>query len=214
MFCIKCGKENDDDAAFCQKCGNAFEGEEETRVAAKVRTADRGLRNALAEPSAASLDAPGSHARLDDADRIFSIAPTLKFVLAGYAAAVLAAFLLVALLAVFFPGLGTLIGVGLGILLLLIPAYFHLKQKLVRYTLRDTTIEIDRGLIARTTQNVPLRRIQDVTVSATLFQRLLGYGDVTIDNASEDGGKVVLDNVDSPKKYADMILKQMRLLDR
>jgi putative membrane protein len=102
----------------------------------------------------------------------------------------------------------------LGMALLLIPLYFHLRAKLVRYTLTDTTIEIDRGLISRTTQNIPLRRIQDVTVSATMMQRMLGMGNVIIDNASEDGGKVILDDNDSPKKYAELMLRQMRQLER
>jgi uncharacterized membrane protein YdbT with pleckstrin-like domain len=105
-------------------------------------------------------------------------------------------------------------GVILGMALLLIPLFFHIRKKLVRYTLTDTTIEIDRGLISRTTQNIPLRRIQDVTVSASAMQRLLGFGDVIIDNASEDGGKVVLDDIDSPKKYAELMLHQMRRLER
>lgn len=175
-----------------------MEPEDETRVATRG-TYDKG----------AAVE------RGEIADRIFSIAPTLKFVIAGYAAAVLGAFLLVAIFSLFLsPWIGVWPGVILGLALLLIPAYYHLRQKLVRYSLSDTTIEIDRGLISRTTQNIPLRRVQDVTVSATLVQRLLGYGDITIDNASEDGGKVVLDNVDSPRKYADLILKQMRLLER
>jgi uncharacterized membrane protein YdbT with pleckstrin-like domain len=78
----------------------------------------------------------------------------------------------------------------------------------------DTALEIDTGLIARSTRNVPLRRIQDVTVSSTAMQRLLSYGNIEIDNASEEGGKVVLRDIDSPRRYADMLLKQMGLLDR
>ena len=127
---------------------------------------------------------------------------------------VVVAFALVVLLTVFVPGFVPLIGVVIGMLLLLVPVYYHVRQKLVRYALTDTTIEIDRGLISRTTQNIPLRRVQDVTVTSTLVQRMLGYGDITIDNASEDGGKVVLDNIDSPKRYAEMILRQMRTLDK
>jgi uncharacterized membrane protein YdbT with pleckstrin-like domain len=96
----------------------------------------------------------------------------------------------------------------------LVPLYYHLRKKLVRYTLTDTTIEIDRGLISRTTQNIPLRRIQDVTVSATVTQRMLGLGDLIIDNASEDGGKIVLDGIDEPKKYAELMLRQMRQIER
>jgi hypothetical protein len=39
---------------------------------------------------------------------------------------------------------------------------------------------------------------------------MLGFGDVVIDNASEDGGKLVLKNINSPKKHADLLLRQMR----
>jgi len=196
MFCIKCGKENSDEAVYCQKCGSLLEAEDETRVAKRE----------------ASIAVVGG-----DKEQIFSITPTLKFVSVGYVLAIVAAFILaltVGLLAAFTASGTVVLGLIICFSLLLIPAYFHLKQKLVRYTLTDTTIEIDKGLISRTTQNVPLRRIQDVTVTATLIQRMLGFGDITIDNASEDGGKVILDNIDSPKKYADLMLKQMRLLDK
>lgn len=194
MYCNKCGTENPDDAFFCKKCGGAFQNdEEETRVAERVR------------------DLPAS---ASDGPRIFAINPTVKFVALGYVFAVLAAFALVVLLTALVPGFVPLIGVVIGMLLLLVPVYFHVQAKLVRYSLTDTTIEIDRGLVSRTTQHIPLRRVQDVTVTASIWQRMLGYGDITIDNASEDGGKVVLDNIDMPKKYADMILRQMRSLDR
>lgn len=195
MFCIKCGKENADDAVYCQQCGRTLVAEEETRVAQRPNV---------------SVAAPDD----DSETKIFSVTPTLKFVYAGYVLTVLGAFLVVILLTIFFPGVTPLIAVIVGLLLLLVPLYFHLKKKLVRYTLTDTTIEIDRGLISRTTQNIPLRRIQDVTVSASMMQRMLGFGDVIIDNASEDGGKVVLDDIDSPKKHAELVLNQMRRLER
>jgi putative membrane protein len=143
------------------------------------------------------------------------VTPTLKFVYVGYALAVLGAFLLVGVVSLFLSTtLSIAASVILGMALLLIPLFFHIRKRLVRYTLTDTTIEIDRGLISRTTQNIPLRRIQDVTVSATVMQRLLGFGDVIIDNASEDVGKIVLDDIDSPKRYAELVLRQMRQLER
>src|SRR5260221_14456927 len=94
--------------------------------------------------------------------------------------------------------------------LLLIPAYYHLKRNMVRYTLTDSKIEIDYGLIARTTRNIPLAKIQDVTVSASILQRILGFGDVVVDNASELGGTTVLHNINNPRHYADLILRQLR----
>ncbi len=192
MFCIKCGTNNSEEAFYCKKCGYQLEAEEETLVS---------LRE-----NAESFGEQGS--------KIFSISPTLLFVKLAYGLAIVGAFLVVALFSIVFPDIPRWVSVLLGILLLLIPAFYHFRQKLVQYTLTDTTIEIDKGIISRTTQNVPLRRVQDVTVSSTIVQRMFRFGDVLIDNASEDGGRIVLKNIDSPGKYADILLKQMRRLER
>lgn len=191
MFCIKCGTENPDDAVYCKKCGAATDADEETRVASR---------------GTASLVDTG------DKEQIFSIGPTMKFVYAGYVITIICAIILVGILGIF--GIAAWIAVLIGIALLIIPAYYHFKKKLIKYTLTDTTIEIDTGLISRTTRNIPLRRVQDVTVSASIFQRMLGFGDIIIDNANEDGGKVILDDINNPREYADILLKQMRRLDR
>ena len=171
MFCTKCGANNSDTAVYCQKCGTMLEAEEETRLARS------------------NVDKSNN----DDEMQIFSIRPTLMFVKVGYGLAVLGAFFLVFLLS--FTNLSAWYSVIAGLSLLLIPAYFHLKQKLVRYTLTDAKIEIDEGLISHTTKNVPLRTIQDVTVSATVTQRLLGFGNLVIENAGENNSQIVL------KKY-------------
>ncbi|MGC2234643.1 MAG: PH domain-containing protein [Pyrinomonadaceae bacterium] len=197
MFCQKCGARNSDEAVYCQKCGTLIEAEEETRVAKKELVQTDGAET--------------------DERQIFSISPTLKFVKIGYGLAALGAILLVALLAVVSTNwfnISVWISILLGLSLLLIPAYFHFRQKMVRYTLTDAKVEIDEGFIFQNSRNIPLRSIQDVSVSSTITQRMLGFGDVVIDNASEDGGKVVLRNINTPKKYADVLLKQMRLLDK
>ena len=85
---------------------------------------------------------------------------------------------------------------------------------MISYTLTDQCIEVDAGLIARTTRNIPIGRIQDVTVSSGIAQRILNFGDVVIDNASEEGGKVVIRNIDSPREYADKLLNHMRRFER
>ncbi|MCU1290691.1 MAG: hypothetical protein JWN60_2920 [Acidobacteria bacterium] len=196
MFCTNCGSRNSDEAIYCQKCGRLLEAEEETRVVSHRK------------PATAIVNHDS------DEKQIFSISPTLKFIGIGYVAAIFGAFLLVALMSILYDYLmiSPWIAVLLGLSLLLIPAFYHLKQKIVRYTLTDAKIEIDTGLISRTTRNVPLHTIQDVTVSATVMQRMLGFGDLIIENANENDGKVILKNINSPKKYADILLKQMRLL--
>jgi hypothetical protein len=69
-------------------------------------------------------------------------------------------------------------------------------------------------LISHTTRNLPLRSIQDVIIKATVPQRLLGFGDIVIENATEEDEEIVLKNINSPKKYADILLKQMRRLNK
>jgi membrane protein YdbS with pleckstrin-like domain len=194
MFCTKCGAKNSDEAIYCQKCGNALEAEEETRVARKTN-------DSLAAEESEEI-------------KVFSICPTLMFVKMGYLLAALGAILLVAVFAMFFPLVSIWIAILLALALFLIPAFYHFKQKMVRYTLTDSKIEIDEGFVFQNSRNVPLRSIQDVSVSSSIAQRMLGFGDLVIDNASEDGGKIILKNINTPKKYADILLKQMRLLDK
>ena len=197
MFCTKCGSQNADDAVYCKKCGDLLEEEEETRIAQI--------------PKNEAVDE-------DEEEQIFSISPTLLFVKLGYVLAILGGFALVLLLNLLGNMIGVLIpywfSIPAGLALLLIPAYFHLKQKMLRYTLTDSKFELDHGLISKTTRNVPLRIIQDVTVSANFMQRLLGFGDVIIENANENDDMIVLKNINSPKEHAEILLKQMRKLDR
>lgn len=194
MHCTTCGSYVPAGLRFCGNCGSPAPEPEETRIARS--------------PSGVPDRQPSE----DDLEHvIFTTRPTLIFVKLGYAAAVMGAILLTVLLAMI-PGIEVplYVSLPLALALLLIPAYYHLKRNMLRYTLTDSKIEIDYGLIARTTRNIPLSKIQDVTVSATMFQRLLGFGDVIVDNASEESGKTVLKNINKPRHYADLLLRELR----
>jgi uncharacterized membrane protein YdbT with pleckstrin-like domain len=189
MFCRACGARNNDGAFYCQKCGMILEREEETVVRTPITN-------------------------IDEERKIFSIRPTMILIKIGYALAVVGGFAVVFWLHFLSQFLGleipAILYVLLGLSLLLIPAYFHIKRNLIKYTLTDSKIEIDEGFFFQQSRNIPLHSIQDVSVSMNLIQRLLGYGNITIDNASEDPGKIVLKNIAEPKKYADLLLKQLR----
>lgn len=211
-YCTQCGSDNSGTAVFCRKCGVLLEKEEETRVVTRS-----GIAGAV-EASKQDIDDPrrsgGESIPDEDGDQIFSISPTLMFVKLGYATAAVAAVLLVGIVAAFLPSLGLGWVVIAGLLLFLIPGFYHFKQKLIRYTLTGSTLEIDEGLISRRTRNLPISRIQDVTVSMTVLQRMLGFGDLVVDNASDEGGKVTLANINSPRHYSDMLLRQMKRLEK
>ena len=195
MHCSNCGSQVAPGKRFCADCGSPIDDPEATRI---VR-AERGLP--VPEHLSGEVD--------DDLEEIvFTVRPTMIFIKLGYALAMLGAIGLVVLLA--WLSAPVYISIPLGLTLLLIPAYYHLKRNMVRYTLTDSKIEIDTGLIARTTRNIPLTKIQDVTVSASIPQRILGFGDLLIDNASELGGTTVIHNISKPRHYADLLLRELR----
>jgi uncharacterized membrane protein YdbT with pleckstrin-like domain len=194
MHCSNCGSYLPPGKNFCAECGSPANDSETTRIARTER----------------SIPVPPEPAGQDDdlEEIIFTVRPTLIFIKIGYALAVLGAIALVVLLAQI-PA-PAYISIPLALSLLLIPAWYHLKRNMVRYTLTDSKVEIDTGLIARTTRNIPLTKIQDVTVSASIPQRLLGFGDLLIDNASELGGTTVLHNISRPRRHADLLLRELR----
>jgi len=174
---------------FCSNCGAAANDSDMTRIA--------------------RLQPGGLESMRGDVERVlFTVRPTLIFVKTGYVLAVLGGILLVFLLASI--GVPSYISIPMALALLLIPAYYHIRRNMVRYTVTDAKLEIDRGLIARTTRNIPLSKIQDVTVSASILQRILGFGDIIVDNASEMGGSTIIENVSHPRHYADLLLRELR----
>lgn len=192
MHCTNCGTYIAPGTRFCAGCGAPATDPEMTRLAARSKSA---------------VPAPSDDA--GEVERtIFKTRPTLMFVKAGYGAAMLGGILLIILLALI--PVSWYISVPLALALLLIPAYYHLRRNTISYTLTDSKIEIDQGFIARTTRNIPLRNIQDVTVSASIPQRILGFGNLIIDNASEVGGTTVLRNINDPRHHADLLLRELR----
>jgi membrane protein YdbS with pleckstrin-like domain len=213
MHCTNCGTFIAPGARFCAGCGAPAVDPEETRYAgAQPPPPPRPFSAPYVQPlpPPAYNPAPVRQERTNDVERqIFKTRPTLFFIKIGYGLAALGAVILIILLASVISA-PWWIALPLALALLLIPAFYHVKRNMVQYTLTNHKLEIDEGFIARTTRNLPLRNIQDVTVSSTILQRLLGYGNVVIDNASELGGSTVLHNIHNPRQYADLLLRELR----
>jgi len=190
MHCFSCGSYIAPGVRFCSNCGSPAADPEATRI---VRSQ------------------PGMMAELGNNDlehTVFTVRPTLLFVKIGYGLAVVGAILLIILLA--WIGAPAWVSLLLALALLLIPAYYHVRRNMVRYTVTDSKMQIDTGLVARTTRNIPLSKIQDVTVSASISQRVLGFGDIIVDNASDVGGSTILKNINNPRHHADLLLRELR----
>ena len=189
MTC-SCGAYVPPSVRFCSNCGAPASDPEATRIA---RLQSR------------ALEFGGDQ---DLEHTVFTVRPTMLFVKLGYGLAVITGIALVVLLTML--SVPASISIPLALALLLIPAYYHIRRNMVRYTVTDSKLQIDTGLIARTTKNIPLSKVQDVTVSATIPQRVMGFGDIIIDNASEIGGSIVMHNISNPRHYADLLLRELR----
>jgi len=92
------------------------------------------------------------------------------------------------------------------------PIFRHIERNQRVYTLTDSGIEIRYGILRQTIRTIPLRSIQDVTTTSTLFRRLIGIGDVVIDSAVLPG-RIPLRSVRNPREFANLILTQLNRWD-
>jgi membrane protein YdbS with pleckstrin-like domain len=187
MICTVCGLTTRPDALFCSNCGSRVE-DELTRV---------------------RMVKPAFSTTVEEDERvIFNTGPTLVYIGFGYAFSIILAFMITAALSAL--NFSVTVSVLAGFLVVLIPAYKHLRQKLVRYMLTDSRLEIDSGMLVKRTRNIPLHSVQNITVCSSILQRVLGIGDLLVENANEMGRATVLHNIRDPRGHADMILRELR----
>jgi putative membrane protein len=75
-------------------------------------------------------------------------------------------------------------------MLVLVPiaAVALLQRRFRRYALRDTSLQVMRGVIAQRDWIVPYENVQVVTLRAGWLQRRLGMASVLVDTAGAGGG--------------------------
>ena len=189
MYCNECGQTLPDGSRFCNSCG------------------------ATIGVNKSSSDGPVAVATYADEHEVFTLRPTLIFVLIRYIVAALVLIASAALMGVLSNRVSGqvafLVILGVAIIAFSNPIYKHILRKREVYTLTSHKLEMRYGLVAKIVRNIPLRNIQDVTVTASVWQRLLKLGDIEIDSASETG-KIILDDIHNPERYADMILGELR----
>lgn len=183
LFCRSCGRQIPDASQFCNLCGAP----QDAHSGRGGMTADAGG------------ESPESV--------IFTLQPTMFFIILGYIVAVLLALLSAAAIAHFQLPLG--VALALAAVLIVFPIVRHLKRQSEIYTLTTHRIEISRGLFSKITRSIPLGRIQDVTTTRSIGERLMGIGDIEIDSAAE-AGKCLLRNVPKPVRHVEIILEQMK----
>ncbi len=191
MYCNKCGQTLPEGSRFCNSCGS------------QTLSANG--------PS----DGPPAVASYADEQEIFTLRPTMIFVLVRYIVAALITIAAAALMGILSsrsgvsPQISFFVILGVALLAFSNPVYKHILRKREVYSLTNHKLEMRYGIIAKIVRNIPLRNIQDVTVTASVWQRFLNLGDIEIDSASE-AGKIILDDIHHPERYANQILAELR----
>ncbi len=222
MYCHRCGNRLANESAFCNRCGAKAQNELKPRRAAHLAVPPpRPARRAPVRPSP---PAPPPQAEYyeeysegyevydddvaDDDERvIFSITPAFYEVgLAYFGAALLSLLITVAVALARGP---LWMAVIASAIIFIFPISRHIQFRHTVYTLTNIKVEIQSGILSQTARNVPLRHIRDVTVSETFKERLIGIGDVLIDSDAVEG-KITMNNINSPRRYADLILDQLQ----
>ena len=203
MFCHHCGKSLPLESKFCNTCGIGI-------VTDQPPTATTSHSSVSISLSKASSQRTLNQPR-DNEGVIFRIRPSFYSVGATYAGAAFFSLLAIAVFGYFSLSIG--ISLALSLVSFIFPVMRHLQRNRVIYTLTASKIEIDSGILSKTVRNIPLRNAQDVTVSAALFERMIGIGDVIIDSAAE-AGKIQMRQVPDPRKHADLILQQVQQVHR
>ena len=85
------------------------------------------------------------------------------------------------------------------------PLNMYLNRRSVTLRFHDGHLTFETGILSRTRRTLDLVKIQDVTVSQTFGQRLMGVGDLMLESAGESGA-IAIRNLDRPREIADAII--------
>src|SRR5262245_24929180 len=226
MFCQHCGNSLSPESLFCNRCGSKASNQR----GAGARRSGRPAPPRPARRAPVIISAPDEESfeeyeegdeeeyperrekgyREDSADQeqvIFSITPAFYEVLPSYLAAVTLSLIVTAGVAYARGSLG--IAMIAAAIFFIRPIIRHMRLKRTVYKLTDTKLEIRTGILSKDAKSIPLRHIDNVEVSETLKERMIGVGDVLIDSAALDS-KMVMNNIKNPRKYADLILDQLQ----
>jgi uncharacterized membrane protein YdbT with pleckstrin-like domain len=78
-----------------------------------------------------------------------------------------------------------------------------LKRIGTRYTITNRRLHIKHGIVSREVQETRLQRVQDVSYTQSIWQRLLRIGDIDFDTAADDPTEFVFAGVADPAKVVE-----------
>jgi membrane protein YdbS with pleckstrin-like domain len=96
------------------------------------------------------------------------------------------------------------VSAGLFVLAALIFLALLVRARCDEFVITDRRVIHKMGVFAHETRQCPLAKVQDITVDQGILSRLLGYGDVGIETASE-AGQMRFPSISDPEKLRTAI---------
>jgi uncharacterized membrane protein YdbT with pleckstrin-like domain len=90
-------------------------------------------------------------------------------------------------------------------LLFLYPIAGSIRRRFTKMTIAGDKLRYEIGILSKTTRTIQVSKIQDVTVSQSLGQRLIGVGTLSIETAGETS-RLTIANIDESRVVAEELL--------
>jgi membrane protein YdbS with pleckstrin-like domain len=87
----------------------------------------------------------------------------------------------------------------------------HIRNRMVRITVSEDRVREEVGFLSKSTRTIELDKIQEVNVRRTVWQRLWGVGDLSMETAGRSS-ELAIHSIDRPQEAADRILEAARAL--
>jgi uncharacterized membrane protein YdbT with pleckstrin-like domain len=81
----------------------------------------------------------------------------------------------------------------------------EIGRRSVRFSIIGNRLVLDRGILAKSHNEIRIQDIRELTCAQSLLGRILGFGTITADTAAHDGAEIRMENIPRPRKVVDMI---------
>ena len=104
--------------------------------------------------------------------------------------------------------LSTLVLVFFVLLALLAEISTYLRWRFTRYLITTQELYYRTGIIGESVVQIRLENIQNTGYSRSVIERLLGYGDISIETSGADTTELVMQNVPNPQSVNGILTNQ------
>lgn len=94
---------------------------------------------------------------------------------------------------------------GFAVLALVLYLARRIRASADEFVVTNRRVMCKTGLFAREAEQVPIEKIQDVTVEQGVFARMLGYGTVLLETASERRGMLAFPDIARPEAFRNAL---------